>query len=147
MATVVDPFIQAVDEARRNLIREEGANVSIRELIRRAGYTEQQRPGIAYHLNPNRHSGERPHHIPRHMVERFARALRVPEEDLARAAAAAAGHNVVERDVPDVVYSVTRFYGDEQVTDEERAAATARILQIIADAQTPRASGTDTPGG
>ena len=140
MLTIVDAFIQAVDDARRNLIREEGRNVSIRELIRRAGFTEQQRPGVAYHLNPNRHTGQRPHRVPFEVVEKLAGALKVPEEDLARAAAVAGGLNVVERDVPNVVYSVTRFYGDEQVSPEERAAATARILQIIAEAQTARPS-------
>jgi hypothetical protein len=46
-------FPAGVDEARRRLIRDEGQNVSVRELIRRAGFDDSRRTSVARHLNPN----------------------------------------------------------------------------------------------
>lgn len=138
MATTTDAFIRAVDDARRRLIRTEGRNISVRELIRRAGFDDGRRPGVAYHLNPNRHTGAKPHRVPLDVIRGLAGALHVTEEELSRAAAVASGLNVVEQDVlkSDVTYVVARFFGDERVPDTERQATTARILQIIAEQQT-----------
>lgn len=135
MQPIVDAFIQAVEDARRELIRREGRNISIRSLIRRAGFDEAKRSGVAYHLNPNRHRGERPHRVPVEVIERLAEVLPISEEELSRAAAIASGLNVVDLDVTasDVRYVVSRFYGSDEVTPEERAAATAHILQVIAE--------------
>jgi hypothetical protein len=135
MLTTVDAFIEAVEHARSELIRREGRNVSVRELIRRAGFTDSQRPGVAYHLNPQRHTGRRPHRIPADVIARLASVLPITEEELSRAAAVASGLNVVEQDVTasDVRYIVSRFYGSDDVTPEERARATAHILAIIAE--------------
>jgi hypothetical protein len=134
----MDAFIQAVDDARRRLIRTEGRNVSVRELIRRAGFDDSQRPGVAYHLNPNRHTGVRPHRVPIEVIRRLAGVLPITEEELSRAAAQASGLNVVDQDVlaSDVTYVVARFFGDDTVSDSERQATTGRILQIIAEQQT-----------
>lgn len=137
MPATMDAFIQAVDDARRQLIRTEGENVSVRELIRRAGFDDAQRPGVAYHLNPNRHTGDKPHRVPIEVIRRLASVLPITEEELSRAAAVASGLNVVDRDVlsSDVTYVVARFFGDETVSDAERQKTTARILQIITEQQ------------
>ena len=45
-------FQQAVDEAGRQLIRDEGQNVSVRELVRRAGFDDSRRTSVARPLNP-----------------------------------------------------------------------------------------------
>jgi hypothetical protein len=49
----MEAFQQAVDEARRQLIRDQGQNVSVRELIRRASFDDSRRASVARHLNPN----------------------------------------------------------------------------------------------
>lgn len=137
MSATMDAFIQAVDNARRRLIRTEGRNVSVRELIRRAGFDDSQRPGVAYHLNPNRHTGAKPHRVPIDVIRRLAPVLHITEEELSRAAAVASGLNVVDQDIlaSDVTYVVARFFGDETVSDQDRQATTARILQIITEQQ------------
>lgn len=138
MPATMDAFIAAVEDARRRLIQQEGQQVSFRELIRRAQFTDRQRPGVAYHLNPNRHTGEKPHMVPVEMIQKLASVLPITEEELSRAAAVAAGYNVVEKDLydlkpSDVSYVVARFFGDEEVTDAERQAVTAEILRIVAE--------------
>lgn len=135
MRHVVDAFITAVEEARRELIRSEGRDVSIRELIRRAGFPESQRAGVAYHLNP-RIDRTRGHKVPPEIVRRLAAALspHITEDELTRAAQVAAGFNVTDHPAsPDVTQVVSRFYGDEAVTEEERRAVTARLMQILAE--------------
>lgn len=133
--TTVDAFIEAAEEARRRLIRAEGRDVSWREVIRRAGY-EHRRAFVAYHLNPKA-EWPRGHNVPPEIVHALAGVLPVSEEELARAARVAAGYNVVEEttqiDADTVASVVLRFYGSEDVTDEERAEATRRLLTIIAD--------------
>lgn len=130
----MDAFIQAVEDARRQLIRREGRDVSIRELIRRAGFPDSRRAGVAYHLNP-RIDRSRGHKVPPDVVEGLARALApvVSEEDLARAAQVAAGFNVVDTSSSDVAFVVARYFGDEEVSEEEKRATTARLLQILAE--------------
>lgn len=138
MLATMDAFIQAVEDARRELIRTEGRNISVRELIRRAGFDDSQRPGVAYHLNPNRHTGERPHRVPIELIEKLAPVLHVSVAHLSRAAAVASGLNVVDRDIyspSEVAYVVSRFFGNEEVSGVERQETTARILQIIAEQQ------------
>jgi hypothetical protein len=139
----VDAFIEAVEHARSELIRREGRNVSVRELIRRAGFADSQRPGVAYHLNPNRHTGRRPHRVPAEVIEKLSSVLPITEEELSRAAAIASGLNVVEQDITasDVRYIVSRFYGSDDITPEERARATAHILAIIAEESAKEARG------
>jgi hypothetical protein len=132
MRHTVDAFIQAVDDARRQLIRQEGRDVSERELIRRAGFDESQRAGVSYHLNP-RINRIRGHKVPAEIVRRLASVLPISEEDLARAAQVAAGFNVVDTSSSDVAFVVARYFGDEEVTEEEKRATTARLLQILAE--------------
>lgn len=129
----VDAFIEAAEDARRQLIRAEGRDVSWREVIRRAGWPDNKRAGIAYHLNPN---VDRPrgHNVPPEIVAGLAKVLPVSEHELARAARVAAGYNVADEttdtDVPSIV---SRFYGDDAVSPDEKAEVTARLLRIIAD--------------
>ena len=132
----VDAFIQAVEDARSQLIRREGRDVSIRELIRRAGFPDSRRAGVAYHLNP-RIDRSRGHKVPPDVVQGLARALApvISEEDLARAAQVAAGFNVMDTSSSDVAFVVARYFGDEEVSEEEKRATTARLLQILAEEQ------------
>jgi hypothetical protein len=132
MRHTVDAFIQAVEDARRQLIRQEGRDVSVRELIRRAGFAESQRAGVAYHLNP-RIDRSRGHKVPPELVTRLAAVLPISEEDLARAAQVAAGFNVVDTSSSDIAFVVARYFGDEEVSDEEKQATTARLMQIITE--------------
>jgi len=134
----VDAFIEAAEAARRQLIRQEGRDVSWREVIRRAGWPENKRAGVAYHLNANI---DRPkgHNVPAEIVSMLASVLPISEQELARAARVAAGYNVVdETPDTDVAAIVSRFYGDEEVTQEEKSEVTARLLQIIAEEQRRR---------
>lgn len=134
MRTNMDAFIEAVESARQRLIRQEGRNVSGRELLRRAGFTDKQRPTVSYHLNPNRHTGAKPHNVPFYIVERLAAVLPVSQEELAAAARVAAGYSVREDEPgPELTYMVQRFYDDEDISPEEQARVTARLLQIIAE--------------
>lgn len=128
----MDAFIQAVEDARHRLSRQEGSTVSVRELLRRAGFDESQRAGVAYHLNPNRHDGSKPHRVPAETVRRLAEVLRpaISHDELQRAAQTAAGFNVADQGDPAVV--VQRYLGDENVSEEEKQAVTARLLEIIA---------------
>lgn len=133
VSCTVDAFIEAAEDARRQLIREEGQDVSWREVIRRAGWPESKRAGIAYHLNPN---VDRPrgHNIPPEIVSRLAKVLPISEQELARAARIAAGYTVVdEASDTDLPAIVSRFYGDDAVSPDEKAEVTARLLRIIAD--------------
>lgn len=132
MRNTVDAFIQAVEEARRALIRLEGQDVSEAELLRRAGYTKSQMPGAYYHLNP-RITRKGGHKVPAELVRRLASVLPISEEDLSRAAQLAAGFNVVDTSSSDVAFVVARYFGNEEVSDEEKRATTARLLQIIAE--------------
>jgi hypothetical protein len=140
MRRAVDAFIERVETARRELIKQTGQNVSVRELLRRAGYTDNQRASIAYHLNPNRHTGDKPHHVPPELVRRLAAVFRalgnpppVDEDQLAQAARVAAGFDVVDTSSPNVPDMVQRFYGDENVTDEQKRAVTRQLMKILAE--------------
>lgn len=132
MRHTVDAFIQAVEEARRALIRQEGRDVSVRELIRRAGFPESRRAGVSYHLNP-RINRERGHKVPADIVTKLAAVLPISEEELARAAQVAAGFNVIDTSSSDPAFVVARYFGDEEVSEEEKRATTARLLQILAE--------------
>lgn len=131
--TAMDAFIETVEAARSELIRREGANVSMREVLRRAGYDESQRASVSYHLNANRHTGEKPHHVPPEFVKRLAAVLPVAEEDLARAARVSAGFDVVDRSHPDVAFVVQRYFGDETVSETEKREVTAELMGILAE--------------
>lgn len=134
MPGIVDAFIRAVEDARQRLSRAEGTHVSTREVLRRAGYDDNQRAGVAYHLNPNRHPGDRPHRVPVEVVRRLAAVLPVSEDELAQAAQVAAGFTLAQpADHPDVAVIVARYLGDDAVSEADKRAVTARLLQLIAD--------------
>jgi hypothetical protein len=140
MRRTMDAFITAVEEARHRLIRKEGQNVSMREIIRRAGYDDSQRAGVAYHLNKNK-KWPRGHSVPPDLVARLAQVLPISHDELLQAAQVAAGYNL---QVPggDLPTAYARFLGDEETTEEEKSQVTARILQIIADETARRAGAT-----
>lgn len=129
----VDAFIEAAEAARRALIRAEGRDVSWREVIRRAGWNESERARVAYHLNTTK-QWPKGHNVPADIVSGLARGLGMPEQELQRAARVAAGFNVVDESPDtDAVAVVSRFYGSDDVSEEEKAEVTARLLQIIAE--------------
>jgi hypothetical protein len=134
----MDVFVQAVEDARRRLIREEGQNVSVREVIRRAGYSDSERAGVMYHLN-TRANWPRGHKVPPDLVERLSKVLPISHEELARAAQVAAGYNI-DVSSTDLPAAAARFFGDDEVTEEQRAAVVGRLLEIIAEDAHRRAS-------
>lgn len=136
MLTVMtaDPFIQAVDDARRELSRQQGRDVPVAELIRRAGL-EGQRSKVFYHLNANisRASG---HRVPLEIVRALAAVLPITEDELMRAAQVAAGYQAQGSgadDVPDYGYEVARFLDSDDVSEEDKAALALRLSEILAD--------------
>jgi hypothetical protein len=128
----MDAFQQAVDDARRQLIREEGRNVSVRELIRRAGFEESRRASVARHLNTHL-SWPKGHKVPPDIVKALAAVLPVSESDLMRAAQTAAGYRATLTDDRDLGYDVARFLGDEKVSEDEKARLRVRLMQILTE--------------
>jgi hypothetical protein len=132
MRHLMDAFQQAVDEARRQLIRDERQNVSVRELIRRAGFDDSRRASVARHLNPNQ-PWPRGHQVPPEIVRALAAVLPISESNLMKAAQLAAGYRVRGGEQPDLGFEVARFLGDEEVPEEEKVRLRARLLQIVAE--------------
>jgi hypothetical protein len=129
---LMDAFQRAVDEARRQLIRDEGQHVSARELIRRAGFDDTRRASVARHLNPH-HPWPKGHKVPPDIVRALAAVLPISESDLMKAAQVAAGYRVHGDEQRDLGFEVARFLGDEEVPEEEKARLRARLLQLIAE--------------
>lgn len=133
----MDPFIEAFERARAQLIAKEGQAISVREILRRAGIGDSERPGASYHLNANRHTGDKPHTVPPDILVKLHSALRevVTLKELEDAARRSAGYQQIEERPTrsDVTYMVARFYGDTEVTDAERADVTSRLLAILAE--------------
>jgi hypothetical protein len=132
MRHLMDAFQQAVNEARRQLIRDEGQNVSVRELIRRAGFDDSRRASVARHLNPNQ-PWPRGHQVPPEIVRALAAVLPISESNLMKAAQLAAGYRVRGDEEPDLGFEVARFLGDAEVPEEEKARLRTRLLQIVAE--------------
>lgn len=129
----VDAFIEAAEDARRQLTRAEGREVSWREVIRRAGWSDSDRGRVAYHLNRNT-DWPRGHNVPADIVSGLAKVLPISEADLARAARVAAGYNTVDPSPwEDMAAVFSRFLGDAEVSEQEKAEVTARVLEIIAE--------------
>jgi hypothetical protein len=132
MRHLMDAFQQAVDEARRQLIRDEGQNVSVRELIRRAGFDDSRRASVARHLNPNQ-PWPKGHVVPPDIVRALAEVLPISETELMKAAQVAAGYRVRGEEQRDLGFEVARFLGDEEVPEREKARLRTRLLQIVAE--------------
>lgn len=131
MRRTMDAFIAAVEDARHRLRMMEDQDVSMREVIRRAGYTDEKRAGVAYHLNKKkRWPGG--HKVPPELVARLASVLPISHEELARAAQVAAGYTI-QISGADLPTAYVRFLGNTEVTDDEKREVTARLLQIIAE--------------
>src|SRR3954451_231583 len=129
MRHLMDAFQQAVDEARRQLIRDERQNVSVRELIRRAGFDDSRRASVARHLNPNQ-PWPRGHQVPPEIVRALAAVLPISESNLMKAAQLAAGYRVRGDEERDLGFEVARFLGDEEVAEEEKARLRTRLPQV-----------------
>lgn len=146
MRSQMDSFHQAVEDARRQLIRDEGRNVSVRELIRRAGFEESRRSTVSRHLEVNR-VWPKGHRVPPEIVSALAAVLPISEADLMKAAQQAAGYHVPAAEDRNLGYDVARFLGDAEVTPDEKARLRAELLRILADDMnrddTVRRSGSD----
>lgn len=146
MRSAMDTFQQAVEDARRQLIREKGRNVSVRELIRMAGFEESRRSTVAKHLNPNL-TWPKGHRVPPEIVSALAAVLPISEADLMKAAQQAAGYVVPTTTERNLGYDVARFLGDTEVAPDEKAQLRAELLRILADdmnrSEEPRRAGSD----
>ena len=130
---MADHFIEAVEDARAQLIRQEGRGVSVRELLRRAGIPESKRAGAAYHLNARKFDGTGQHRVPPDLVRHLAAVLPISEAQLAEAAFRASGLQATEpTDGNAVVAAVLAYYAGE-ADDDERRRVTASILRTISD--------------
>lgn len=129
---LMDGFHQAVDDARRELIRQEGRNVSNEELIRRAGL-QSRRSTVARHLNPNQDWGPKGHRVPPSIVQALAAVLPISEADLMKAAQTAAGYATPTEEPVDLSYEVARYLGSDAVSDEEKRALRIRLLEIVTE--------------
>jgi hypothetical protein len=130
--TAADPFIQAVDEARRELSRRENREISNAELARRV--TNVKRSTLYYHLNAE---VERPggHRVPREIVHALAAVLPISEDELMKAAQIAAGYQVrgSEPGQPDYGFEVARFLDSDDVSEADKAELALRLSEILAD--------------
>jgi hypothetical protein len=128
-----DAFIEAADAARRRLIQRRGEGYSWRRVIAEAGIPDNRRAGAQYHLNPQEHHGQRKHHVPIELVKKLATVLG-EERELTKAAAAAQGITLEQYVLQgrDVVQMVVRFYGNMDVSEEERDETTDALLAAIA---------------
>lgn len=127
-----DPFIQAVDEARRELSRQQGRDISNAELARLTGV---KRSTLYYHLNSevDRAGG---HRVPRDIVSALAAVLPISEGDLMKAAQVAAGYQVrgdSADDHTDYGFEVARFLDSDDVSEDDKAALALRLSEILAD--------------
>lgn len=142
----MDAFQRAVDDARRQLELAEGRQISMSELLRRAGFRESTDAkggltikGARYHLEPgNNRARKGGHRIPAELVEKLSDVLPVGRDVLQRAAQVAAGFTeVIETGREDIPTLLVRYLGDAEVTEQEKAETTARLLQVLAE-QTAR---------
>lgn len=127
---VTDAFAQAVEEARLRLARDEGRNISIRELARRAHVNYRT---LHYNLSPERAASGR--RIDPKLVHALAEVLapHVTEEDLMRAAQVAAGYTVTEPEIPDLGAAVVRFLDSDEVSEADKRRLRARLADILAE--------------
>lgn len=130
--TAADPFIQAVDDARRELSRQQGREITNAELARIAGV---KRSTLYYHLNPeiDRAKG---HRVPRDIVRALAAVLPISEDDLMKSAQVAAGYQVrgdADSSAPDYGFEVARFLDSDDVSEDDKALLALRLQEILAD--------------
>lgn len=121
MLLLMDAFAQAVEDARQALSREEGRNVSIREVARRAGISSST---LSYNLKGEKRP--RPD-----LIRSLAKVLPVSEDELMRAAQANTGYTV-RGDEPDLGFEVARFLDRDDVDDDAKRELTARLMEIVA---------------
>lgn len=128
MLVLMDAFAQIVEDARQRLSRDEGRNISIRELARRAGIKEST---LHYNLSDRRAAEGR--RVSPDIVHKLAVVLPdVSEADLLRAAQVAAGYQVVEEGLPDLGQAVVRYLA-QPLSREERMRTLARLQEILAE--------------
>jgi hypothetical protein len=131
--STMDAFISAVEDARYQLSRKEGRDISVRQLLERAGYTGGKRAGAQYHLNRTK-EWKGGHKVPHDLVVRLAEVLPISYQELRQAAQLAAGYTIEVTDArgADVPAAFARMLGDSEVSPAKKAETTARLLQIIA---------------
>lgn len=136
--TEADAFIRTVEAAIERLSRAEGRRVSVRSLVRRAGYPDDHpdagrvRARFFYHLNRRRPWPEG-HQVPVDLVNQFAQVLPVDADVLMRAAQQAAGFDVEVPDGPDHhIRALATFLGEDGVPAEEKLRVLADLNELIA---------------
>lgn len=142
MATVspVDAFEALVAQARDQLSAREGAPVSWREVVRRAGFLDVDYGRVSYHLLPRRR--QRGHHVPAWLIDALVPVFQglVTRVELNRAAAEAAGYQLGEHhgngnagasEAEQLVPMVLRVLGDKDMTDEQRQRLGLDVIGVI----------------
>lgn len=131
LAVMTDPFVQAVDDARRELSRQQGRDIRIPELAQLSGIS---RSTLYYHLrrDADRQGG---HRVPREIVRALAAVLPISEDELMKAAQVAAGYQTEGGggDLPDYGFEVARFLDSDDVSEEDKATLALRLSEILAD--------------
>ena len=91
---MIDEFERTVADAKDKLSDREGAPVSWRELVRRAGFDDDSFGRVSYHLLPR--TRPRGHWVPRWLIDALVPVLAgvVTREELMWAAATAAGYDL-----------------------------------------------------
>jgi DNA-binding transcriptional ArsR family regulator len=127
----VDPFIEAVEAARRSLTRRRGVEYTNADLVRDTGINKST---LYYHLNPRieRQGG---HTVPDEIIRKLAAVLPISEDELRDAARVAAGYQV-EGNVTgdrDYGYEVARFLDSDDVSEADKAELAVRLQQILTE--------------
>src|SRR4051794_32146807 len=132
-----DPFVEAYEAARSRLAAAEGKNISTREVLRRAGYSERERARVSYHLTSGRkYTGN--HRVPPEIIDRLAAVLPGSREELTEGARRAAGLGTESPQARPSLTPITDYLHDPQVSEDDRHELLGQMASIIARELGPR---------
>lgn len=125
----LDPFIAAVEDAKRELTRRNGREVTNADLVRLTGIPKST---LYYHLNARME--RQVHEVPDDIIRALAKVLPIAEGELRRAAQVAAGYQVDgSSDERDYGFEVARFLDSDHVSEADKAELAVRLQQILAE--------------
>jgi len=132
-----DPFVEAYEQARSRLAAAEGRNISTREVLRRAGFSEKERAKVSYRLvSERRHTGQ--HRVPPEIIDRLAQVLPGSREELTEGARRAAGLGTETPQTRPSLAPITDYLRDPQVSEDDRRELLGQMAAIIAKELGPR---------
>lgn len=133
----MDAWERLVAEGKDRLSATEGAPVSWREIVRRAGYTDGDFGRVAYHLLPRVRRGGK-HYVPEWLIDALAPVLPFPRRDLEAAAAEAAGYAITThtttppgRSADAVLAPLLDVLMDERRSVEERERLGLEVIGAV----------------